>query len=186
MSDTDSRIDPADAREFEGAMKADTGSTPHREESGGTYVVPELGTRLVAALIDGVVAFVAGFVPGVGAFLGAAYLVTRDGLPFGFADGRSIGKKVMQLRPVRLNGRAMDLQTSVTRNWMFGFGGVIALIAFLPLGPFGWLLILPVSAVALALSVYEVYKAITDPQQRRFGDELAGTRVVLEGRTGGA
>lgn len=180
MSDTGSRIDPADAREFDEALKPDTGAKAETGNAGNADGVPEFGTRVVAALIDGGIAFLAGFIPGIGAFLGAIYLVTRDGLPLSFADGRSIGKHFMQLRPVRLNGGSMDVRTSFMRNWMFGFGGVIALIAYLPLGIFGWLLILPISFLALGLSVFEIYRALTDPKQRRLGDEMAGTRVVLE------
>jgi hypothetical protein len=47
--------------------------------------------------------------------------------------------------------------------FMFGIGYSFAMI---------------VSLAGFALFVYEVYKVLTDPAGRRWGDELAGTTVV--------
>ena len=141
MSDTQSRIDPADEREFENAMGADNGAAEDAAHAHPDVRVPDFGTRFLAALIDGVIAGVVGFVPVVGGLVGAAYLVARDGLDFEFADGRSIGKKIMQLRPIRLDGQPMNLETSVRRNWMFGFGALTQLLLFIPI--LGWLLMIP-------------------------------------------
>lgn len=183
MREAKSNADPAAAPRSGGPNPRDPDVGSQRGDRQTAADVPEFGTRIVASVIDGAIAFVLGFIPAVGPILGAAYLVTRDGFSFDFADGRSVGKHFMHLRTIRLNGRSMNLETSIRRNWMFGFGGVIALIALLPLGPFGWLLILPVSGAALALAVYEVYRALNDPQQRRFGDQMAGTRVVRDAAT---
>ncbi len=180
MTDTDSRIDPADEREFEEALGRANGtvedSTPQTEAVDGR--VPEFSSRFLAALIDGVVAGVIGFVPFVGALVGAAYLVSRDGLDVEFANKRSIGKKIMQLRPIRIDGQPMDIATSVKRNWMFGLGAVLQFLLFIPI--LGWLLMIPVGLAAMALGLLELYKTLTDPDQRRFGDHWAGTQVVAE------
>jgi uncharacterized RDD family membrane protein YckC len=132
----------------------------------------DLGKRFVAMLIDCVAAMVLGVVPVLGAVLGAAYFLLRDGLEFDFMDGRSLGKKVMKLRPVREDGRPMDIQTSMRRNWMYTFGavGVIPVV--------GWILLIPLAAVATAIGVYEVIKVFTDPQGRRLGDAMAKTVVI--------
>lgn len=145
---------------------------PHASGNGKA----ELGKRFIAAVIDGVVGFAIGLIPLIGGFIGAAYWLLRDGLELEFMDGRSIGKKVMKLRPVRLDGQKMDIATSVRRNWMFSLGGVVQALLFIPI--LGWILMIPVALVAFALGLFELYKVVTDAQGRRMGDNLAGTVVV--------
>lgn len=134
----------------------------------------DLGPRILAALIDAVLAFAVGFVPVVGGLAAAAYWVVRDGLDVEFMDHRSLGKKVMNLRPVTAAGAPVDLQTSVKRNWMLGLGGVAQILLFIPF--VGWLLVLPVALAALVVGVMELILVLTSG--RRWGDRLAGTRVV--------
>ena len=132
----------------------------------------DVGKRFIAYIIDAVIAMVLGFVPTVGGILGAAYFIVRDGLDFDFMKQRSLGKKLMKLRPVRLDGQAMDLEASFKRNWMFGLGALGAV-------PFvGWLLSLIVILPALAIGLYELYRVFTDPEGRRWGDDLATTKVI--------
>lgn len=145
---------------------------------------PDTTKRLLAKFIDFVVAavlswIVALIVPGwlTGALLGAvaagAYLLVCDGLDVEFMRRRSLGKKVMGLNVVRVDGGAMDPATSARRNWMFTLGyfgqaltgGVWGVAALLSLVGFG-------------LLVYETYRVVTDPAGRRWGDELGATRVV--------
>ncbi len=130
----------------------------------------DLGKRIVAAIIDGVIAGVAGFIPVIGGLAGAAYMLVRDGLDLDFMKGRSIGKTVMKLRPVRMDGQPMDLGTSVKRNIPFAVGPLIMVIPIL-----GWI-IGPV--VAMVIGLVEVILVLTDPEGRRMGDKLAGTMVV--------
>lgn len=137
---------------------------------------PDLSKRAVAALIDAAVGFVLGLVPVLGGFAAAAYWLVRDGLDVEVMDRRSLGKRVMGLRPVRLDGAPMDVATSARRNWMFAIGGAVSVLAFIPI--VGWLLMVPVALVALALSLYEIYKVLTDDEGRRWGDRQAGTKVV--------
>lgn len=139
----------------------------------------DLGKRFLAHLIDSVLAGVAGaafgwMVPAFGGVVMAAYFLVRDGLELDFMDRRSIGKRLLHLRPVRLDGEPMDLETSMRRNWMFALSGLVQ--AFYGLGGLGVLISLAGTAIAL----YEVYKVVTDPAGRRWGDELAGTQVVEE------
>lgn len=149
------------------------------QQTDGTIAVAakaDLGKRFVAMLIDGVIGFVIGLVPVIGGLVAAAYWLVRDGLEFDFMDGRSVGKKVMKLRPVRLDGGAMDIETSAKRNWMFAIGGVTSLLLFIPI--VGWLLVVPVALIGLGLGIFEAVKVFVDNEGRRFGDSIAATKVI--------
>ena len=143
---------------------------------------PDHAKRFLAQLIDGILAGVLfwvlifvtlfstiGFILAI--LLAGGYFLVRDGLNVEFMKGRSIGKKIMKLRPIRLDGAEMDLETSVKRNWMFGASWLSSL-------PFlGFLGTLIGAGIGLVI-LYECYKVLTDNQARRWGDELAGTRVI--------
>jgi hypothetical protein len=150
------------------------------DDAGGPFTWPpgkaDLPKRFVAALIDGVIAVLVGMIPWIGGIVSAAYWVLRDGMEFDFMDHRSVGKKVMKLRPLTADGQRLDMMMSVRRNWMFGFGGLIQFLLYIPL--IGWLLILPVALVALVIGVIEIIKVVTDEEGRRFGDVWANTKVV--------
>lgn len=136
----------------------------------------DLAKRFLALLIDSIIAAVVGVIPVVGGIAGAAYMVARDGLELDFMRQRSIGKQLMKLRPVRLDGAPMTLEASVRRNWMFGLGALVSLLVFIPI--LGWALIPFVGLISLGIGLYEVYLVLTDPQGRRWGDRLGGTVVV--------
>lgn len=148
----------------------------------GTHAGPavagkaDLVKRFVAVVIDGVIGAVVNLIPLVGGIVAGAYWLFRDGLELEFMDRRSIGKKVMKLRPVRLDGAPMDLATSARRNWMFALGGVVSILFWIPF--VGWLLVIPVALIALIIGVVELVLALTDAQGRRFGDRLANTQVM--------
>jgi uncharacterized RDD family membrane protein YckC len=131
--------------------------------------------RILAAVIDAVITFVVGFIPIIGGLTAAAYWLFRDGLDFEFMDHRSLGKKVMKLRPVGPGGRPIDLMTSVKRNWMFALGGVVQLLLFVPI--LGWIVGLLIGLVAVAIGLIELILVLTDGQGRRMGDRMAGTVV---------
>lgn len=141
------------------------------------------GKRIVAALIDAIPAVVAAFfawIPFIGgpiaAILAGGWWLVRDGLELEFADRRSIGKKVMKLRPVRLDGRAMDLETSVKRNAPLVIGYVGFFFWIVPvIGP---LVSAPVFAIGGLVGIVELVLVLTDADGRRFGDKFAGTKVV--------
>lgn len=135
----------------------------------------DLGKRFVAALIDGILSAIIGLVP-FGGFIGAAYMLLRDGLEFDFMKHRSIGKQVMKLHLVTATGAPMDIATSVKRNWMFAFGALSSALVYIPV--IGWVLIPFVALAAMVIGVIEIVLVLTDAQGRRFGDKLAGTTVV--------
>ena len=134
----------------------------------------ETGNRIIAAAIDGLIAgAISVIIPVIGGFIGAAYMLVRDGLDIEFMDNRSLGKKIMKLRPVVMpDGGKVDLNTSVKRNWMFALGplGSIPII--------GWFIILP---LAMIISIVEIVLVLTDDQGRRWGDKMAETQVVETG-----
>ena len=110
-------------------------SVPEQDPVGGStetgsYSWPagkaELSKRFVAVIIDSVIAVLVGLIPWIGGIISAAYLVLRDGMELEFMDNRSVGKKLMKLRPVTADGGKVDMMMSVRRNWMFGFGGIVA------------------------------------------------------------
>ncbi|MES3629977.1 MAG: RDD family protein [Longimonas sp.] len=137
---------------------------------------PGKGTRFLALLIDSILVMVVTWIPFIGPVLGAAYFLVRDGLSLDFMNQRSIGKHLMGLKVKRADGRAMDIETSVRRNWMFAIGGVTALLAEIPF--LGWLLALPLSFAALIIVLYEAYRVLTRSDQQRWGDSMAATSVV--------
>lgn len=122
-------------------------------------------SRVAAAIIDWVVA--CGILMGalwiLPAFAGklawvlyAAYLVTRDSLPF--LGGQSVGKMAMKLRVVTLDDRPL------TGNWKASLiRNAVLLIPFLPL--------------------IELFVLLTREDKpgrgKRLGDEWAKTKVVL-------
>lgn len=152
----------------------------------------DLIKRFLAALIDGLlagaIAFVFGlfgtFMGGIGTLVGAAYVLARDGLNHDLADGRSIGKKVIGLRPLRLDGAPMTLETSVRRNWTLAAGSIVSgigtlLVAMGPLALLGWPVVL-LSGIVGLLGLVEAVLVLTDSEGRRLGDKMAGTQVIEE------
>jgi uncharacterized RDD family membrane protein YckC len=135
----------------------------------------DIGKRAVAMIIDALIALVVGLVPIAGGIAATAYWLVRDGMEFDFMDRRSIGKKIMKLRPVTLDGRPMDIATSVKRNWMFALGGVVQ---FFSMTIIGVVIAVPLGLAALLVGVIEVVLVFTDTDGRRMGDKLADTRVV--------
>lgn len=136
----------------------------------------DLTKRAIALVIDGVISGlligIFKFIPFLNLLIGAAYILFRDGFTFDFMAGRSLGKKVMKLRPVTATGAPMDLATSAKRNWMFALPTALLFIPIL-----GWFLI-PI--VSLVVAVVEIYLVVTTADGRRWGDKLANTQVVNE------
>ena len=156
-------------------MAGETAQEPTAGAQPETLKKCDLGKRFVAAIIDGVLAFVVGWVPFIGGIIAAVYWLVRDGLELDFMDHRSIGKKVMKLRPVTLDGTPVDIMTSVKRNWMFALGGVAQLLIFTIVGI---LLAIPLVFVAILLGLLELILVITDDEGRRLGDKIANTMVI--------
>jgi len=150
---------------------------PKPTGGGGMAAKADLGKRAVALIIDCVVAGVVAMVlPILGGLIAAAYILLRDGFSFEFMDGRSLGKKLLKLRPTTEGGTPMDFGTSARRNWMFVLGYIGA--AFLPIPILGWAIAVLASLAGLILGIVEIVLVITSDDGRRWGDKLAGTHVV--------
>ena len=152
----------------------------------------DLSKRFAAVLIDGLLVYAfalvlsfggMNFLYGIGMLVGAGYFLVRDGLALEFMDGRSIGKKLMKLRPVHFERGTLDLETSIRRNWPLALGFALWGIAGLArglgmyffaggLGIIAW--------IGSLLYLVEGILVLTDPEGRRFGDKFAETLVVDE------
>jgi len=146
------------------------------QASAPARVKADLGKRFLAALIDGLLSGIVGLIPFIGGLAGAAYMLVRDGLELDFMDQRSIRKKSMKLRPIRLDGQPMDLGTSVKRNIPFAIGPLGA--AFLVIPVAGWIAGLLLGVISFIVVVIEIILVLTDGEGRRMGDKLADTMVV--------
>jgi uncharacterized RDD family membrane protein YckC len=155
---------------------AEEKTAPRKETATKGNGKADLGKRFVAGLIDAAIAVVIGFIPLIGGLIGAAYWLLRDGFDFEFMSHRSLGKKVMKLRPVTLDGSPVDLVVSIKRNWMFALGGIVQMLMFIPV--IGWALIPVVGVIALILAIIEIILVLTDPEGRRLGDKIANTKVI--------
>ncbi|MEJ2288494.1 MAG: RDD family protein [Deinococcales bacterium] len=150
-------------------------------EQGGAQVATEtakadLGKRFLALLIDAVIAAIVSRIPWIGGILAALYILFRDGFDVEFMDHRSIGKRIMHLRPLTDDGSPVTLRVSATRNWPLVVTSLAIVLLLIPL--LGWILI-PLAWVAgLILLLIEGFLTVTDEEGRRWGDRLAGTRVV--------
>ena len=93
--------------------------TPVPSATGTGQMKADTGKRALAFIIDIAVAWLlSAVIPTfIGPLLGALYLLLRDGFAFEYMDGRSLGKRLIGLRPVRLDGGKVDLATSASRNW---------------------------------------------------------------------
>lgn len=111
------------------------------------------GNRILAYLIDVVIAIALAFIPIIGWLASALYFLTRDGLPF--LNGQSVGKRVMNIRAVTTDGAPL------TNNW--GPALIRNVVLFIPLFPLIELIIL-----------------LTNPNKQRLGDQWANTKVVIE------
>ena len=152
---------------------------------GTAYAKADLGKRFVAVLIDSIIAWVPYAVfgmfgirgGGLGMLVGAAYILLRDGLAFDFADGRSIGKKLMKLRPLRLDGGPMTMEVSARRNWTLAAGNAFMGAAYLILG-WGALFATPIAMLGGLLGLAEAILVLVDNNGRRIGDKTGNTQVI--------
>ncbi len=146
-----------------------------------------LGKRAVALILDGLIAgaiatvfgLLGSRMGGIGVLVGAGYTLCRDGLALEFASGRSVGKQLMGLGVERLDGRPMDLETSIRRNWPLAVGSVLSGLGGLVGGGLGALLGgLVGGGIGAVIGLVEVILVFTDAHGRRLGDRTAGTEVV--------
>lgn len=130
------------------------------------YSKVKVVTRVVAALIDGLISYFIGFIPAIGAIIGAVYMLFKDGL----FEGQSVGKKVMNIQVITERGIKADFGTSAKRNVIFALPIVIMIIPVI-----GWIL---APIISLIILVIEFMKVLNEPKGRRIGDTWAGTQVI--------
>lgn len=151
-------------------------STAQEPTSTTSPAKADLLKRAIAAIIDGAIASVVGLIPAIGGLIGAAYILFRDGFDYEFMDGRSVGKKLMKLRPVRLDGQKMTLQDSARRNWPLMFGSLTTVLLVIPV--IGWVLIPFVAIAAAIIGIIELVLVLTNEEGKRWGDKMASTKVI--------
>lgn len=137
-----------------------------------TFIAPEchkagILNRFVARIIDLIIAAaLSKLLYPVGFFAGLTYLLIADG----FFDGRSLGKKLINLRTVKSTGELCTYKESILRNLTVAAG---YLFFFIPYA--GWLFTLAIFAV-------EALVIIGNEKGLRIGDELAKTIVIENSR----
>lgn len=85
----------------------------------------------------------------------------------------------MKLRPVRLDGGAMDMETSVRRNWTLALGSALSGLSYFIGGWGGFFLLTALAGLAGLLALVECILVISDADGRRIGDKQANTQVVV-------
>lgn len=123
--------------------------------------------RFIAKLIDLFIVVAAGEIaPPVGFLSGLAYILIADG----FAGGKSIGKRLVGLHTIRVDGReSAGFQESIIRNLPLGGAQLAYAVPYI-----GWL-------ASLAILAFESFLIIGNEQGRRLGDEVARTQVLDAG-----
>jgi uncharacterized RDD family membrane protein YckC len=135
----------------------------------------EVFPRILAFMIDSLIAWVPVFIPFLGAIFGSLYLLFKDGLMYQITKkdewkNKSIGKKLMNIEIISLDEQVIDLSISAKRNLPLTIGNFIAIIPVI-----GWV-IGPILALVLAL--VELIIFLTDEDGRRLGDKWANTKVI--------
>ena len=143
------------------------GPTSTLQES-RVYPKAHVLNRFIAKLIDLFIVVAAGEIASpVGFLSGLAYILIADG----FAGGKSIGKRLVGLHTIRVDGReSAGFQESIIRNLPLGGAQLAYAVPYI-----GWL-------ASLAILAFESFLIIGNEQGRRLGDEVAGTQVLDAGQ----
>ena len=160
------------------AGASDTGNSTHGKADLGK----RFGAYFIDALLAGLLAYILGLggfrMYGFGMLVGAGYILFRDGLEIEFMRQRSLGKKLLKLRPVRLDGSPMTIDASLRRNWpmalptaLYGLGAILG-------GYGGVFAVTALAGLAGLFVLVECILVLTDDDGRRFGDKFANTQVV--------
>jgi len=142
------------------------------EKAAMEYKKADVVKRIVAYLIDAILAAIVSLIPVVGGLVAGAYMLLRDG--FDFMQNRSLGKMAVNLKPIVVEtGANCDLQTSAKRNWPFAIGHFLVAIPVV-----GWIFAVLLCIPLLIYVIIEAVLVFTDEKGLRFGDKLAGTQVI--------
>jgi len=119
----------------------------------------------------------------LGSLVSLGYVLGRDLV----AGNRSLGKQVQNIRVVTAGVAPIGFMESAKRNGIFAIGFVLGVVSstlgLVPcLGDIVRCLLLPVlilgMLIALAAAIFELIQISQKPDGVRYGDQLAGTRVV--------
>lgn len=122
----------------------------------GAYLIDAVIAMVAATIISTVVGQVSSVLGFLLSFVGMAYIVLRDCLPF--LDGQSLGKKALGLRAVTTDGN------SLSGNWNPGLvRNAVLLIPFF----------------AIVELIILITKKDAPERLLRLGDQWAGTKVVV-------
>ncbi len=123
--------------------------------------------RIVARLVDLAIVFIAiEALEEAGLFASVLYILIADGL----FDGRSIGKRLLELKTVTTEHKNAKIKESILRNMDIAIGVLLWGIPYL-----GWLIMLAILAV-------EFIVLMGNEQRKRIGDIIAGTMVIYTGK----
>ena len=139
------------------------------------YPKADLFKRFIAFLIDGVISSILIYVPILGGIVSTVYTLTKDVIAYEITKNpdfknRSIGKRVMGLEVVTLEGKEMDWALSIRRNLPLAIASVCSIVPII-----GWII---GAIIGFIISIAEVILVITDNKGRRLGDRWADTQVV--------
>lgn len=134
--------------------------------------------RIIAFIIDSVVAMIVGFIPLVGGIIGALYMLLRDALPIEALEYKSIGKKLLNLSVVNTANPSakVDYVASAKRNWMFALGPIMLFLFYIPI--IGLILDILIAIAVFVLAIIEIIKIFSDDKGIRLGDKVADTMVI--------
>lgn len=139
------------------------------------YGKADLFKRIIASLIDGVIASVLIYVPVLGGIVSTIYMLIKDTIAYEVTKNpdfknRSVGKKIMGLEVISLDGQDIDWTISLKRNLPIAIGSVLSIVPII-----GWIL---GGIIGFIISIIEVILVLTDGRGRRLGDKWANTQVV--------
>ena len=134
--------------------------------------------RIIAFVIDAIIAMLIGIIPLVGGIIGALYMLLRDALPIEALAYKSVGKKLLKLSVVNVEDPSakIDYAASAKRNWMFALGPIMLFFVFIPV--LGWIIDILLGIALLILLIIEIVKVFSDEKGVRLGDKMAGTMVI--------
>jgi len=133
-------------------------------------------TSMVGVYLPRVVTF-------VGSLVSLGYILGRDVV----AGDRSLGKQVQGIRVLTIAGGPIGFMESARRNAIFAIGSALGVVSstlgLVPcLGDAVRCLLMPVwilgGLISLGAAIFELLQITQRPDGVRYGDQMAGTRVV--------
>jgi len=152
---TDEPTKPEDSPEVETPLQEAVTPEAEAETLPPEATPSTIGNRVIAIVIDALIAGACSIVPVIGVLVGMAYIITRDALPF--LDGQSIGKKAMKLRAV-----SAETGKPLTNDW--GPCVIRNIVLYIPF-----------------FSIVELIILLNNKEGQRLGDQWAKTKVIVEG-----